>query len=403
MTRGRGRTSTGKQTRATPRKDNYDQLARELFPEMNASLYNSSPSTYFRMRLASAALHLKPTADMLAARHEMQYGIVSANWKLPDDDRVRVEYVAIEVTVLFHHAAETLMRLLFAHTDTPNCPWLEVTRLTDFRKFKASVDKLRKTKRDSWDRKKLGVVLLGGVNPADAGLDITQEQWDEHIDASIIFLADLANRLLSDSNLYNTAKHGLSGIVDSSTKIMMEIGGEQHVLNDGPCIAYPRRSDDPDSTVGDQKWRMSVDAILIDSDMLMVELACKYIDSIFDVARRRYVGEAGAVWICNQNLVYSTILHGRVKAAQLISGYTFDLTTASTSASGERTLSGIHLQLDSQHIPDSVIERLDKFDEEVDIPTVVELPEQERYLRVPVGDGHLLPFSPPGSQSQLAN
>lgn len=355
------------------------------------------------MRLASAALQLKPTADMLTTRHDMKFGAVSADWKFPDDDQVRVEYVALEVTVLFHHAAETLMRLLFAHLETPNCPWLEVTRLTDFRKFKAEVDKLRKSRRDSWDRKKLGVTLLGGVDPEDAGLSITQEEWDEHLDASIIFMVDLANRLLNDSNLYNTAKHGLAGIVDSRTKLQWKVGDETHVLNDGPCIAYPRRSDDPDSTAGELKWRMSVDAVLIDSDMLMVELICKYIDSIFDVARRRYVGEAGGVWLCNQNLVYSTILQGRVSAGQLVSGYTFDMTTASVSPSGERVLSGIQIDLKAHRVSASVLDRIDAFDVERDAPRIVELPDQERFKRVPVGDGHLLPFSPKGSQSKLAN
>lgn len=385
-------------------KDNYDKLAREIFPEMNASLYSSSPSTYFRMRLASAALHLKPTADMLASDQSMSYGVVSAKWELPSDDRVRVEFVALDVTVLFHHAAETLIRLLFAHRDTPNCPWLEVTRLTDFKKFKQSVDQLRKTKKSAWDRKKLGVVLLGGATPEDAGLDIDQETWDEHIDASIIFFSDVAGRLLDGANMYNTAKHGLAGIVDSSTRMEMKTDGVTHVLNDGPNIAYPHRVKERVDGVDQLKWQISLDAVLIDSDMLMIEAICKYIDSIFDVARRRYVGEAGAVWILNSSFIYTTILKGRVTAAQLVSGVAFDVATASTGPDGERELSGIGVNLKSLRISDEVIEVLESYDDEMDAPLVVDLPAQERYRRVTVDpNSHILPFSPPGSHSVLAN
>lgn len=402
MASGRKRPGASKQLTAV-KKDNYDQLARELFPEMNASLYSSSPSTYFRMRLASAALQLKPTADMLSTRYEMSYGVVSADWRIPDDDRVRVEYVALEVTVLLHHAAETLMRLYFAHVDAPNCPWLEVSRLTDFKRFKSKVDSVRRTKRGSWNRRRLASVFLGGTDPADSGLDISQTDFDEHVDATIVFLTEVSNRLLNESNLYNSAKHGLAGIVDSSTKMVMDIGGETHELNDGPCIAYPYRTVDPDSSTKDLKWRMSVDAIQIDSDMLIIEAVCKYIDSLFDVARRRYVGEPGAVWVCNRNYIYKTILQGRVAAAQLVSGYAFDLTTSVVGPDGERTLSGILAELSSIRISDSILSKLEAYTEESDSPRPYDLPEQERFRRVTVRNEHLLPFSPNGSQSQLAN
>lgn len=99
--------------------------------------------------------------------------------------------------------------------------------------------------------------------------------------------------------------------------------------------------------------------------------------------------------LCKQTLVFATILKGRVTASQLLSGYTIDLTTASIAPDGERTLSGIKLELNSNHISDSVIERLDAFNEETHAPYKVKLPEHERYQRVVGGDGHLFPFPRP--------
>ncbi|MFD9669463.1 hypothetical protein ACFWAY_49300 [Rhodococcus sp. NPDC059968] len=129
----------------------------------------------------------------------------------------------------------------------------------------------------------------------------------------------------------------------------------------------------------------------------------KFIDSINAVARRRYLGLAGETWLCNKTLVYSTILKGRAAASQLVSGYTLDFTNASVAFGGERTLSGIGLELKSNHISDSVIDRLADFDEEIHAPYKVRLPEQDPVPTRSCGRWSPASLFPPGSQSRLAN
>lgn len=106
----------------------------------------------------------------------------------------------------------------------------------------------------------------------------------------------------------------------------------------------------------------------------------------------------------NRRFVYTTILTGRVTAAQLVAGVAFDVATASIGPGGERKLNGINVHLKALRIDDEVMEKLKAYDDDADSPRVTSLPMQERYRRVTVdSNSHILPFSPPGSHSVLAN
>lgn len=391
-------------------------MAREYFSELNALLYQSVPTNYFRMRLASAALQLNPTPEVLESRNEISIGVLKAEWFMPGDDEMRREFVALEVIVLLHHAAETLLRMYIAHIKKPSCPWLEVTGLTDYRKFKALLSDIVERPSVNLTDEDLATVFLGGSDPEDAGLDIDQSAWDEHIEAARTLLYILSSRLLNESNLYNTAKHGLAGVVENGTKMTMDFGdGERFTLNNGPVIAYPTRSrveksenaaspsGGAKSTGVELKWGMSVDSISIDTDILTIELVCKFLDSLFGVTRRRYVGAEGSVWVCGKAYTWATLLLGTLHAERRVSGIVSDFATVEKDDRGNRRLSEIGIRLTGRKIGEEVFELLDNFDGERDAPRRMKLPAQERFRRVPTGKPPLLPFSPPWSQSKLAD
>jgi hypothetical protein len=64
---------------------------------------------------------------------------------------------ALESTVLLHHAGETLMRLYLAHAGDAPCPWMEIARFPDSRRFKDALSRLLSSRStDVW-------VLLGAT------------------------------------------------------------------------------------------------------------------------------------------------------------------------------------------------------------------------------------------------
>jgi hypothetical protein len=83
---------------------NADKLAFEQFSELNAMLYRTNPSEYFHTRLHSVAIHASKDAE------PVQLPSGASLWLPPSDVYTRTRYAAMEMTVLFHHVAETLVR-----------------------------------------------------------------------------------------------------------------------------------------------------------------------------------------------------------------------------------------------------------------------------------------------------
>lgn len=59
------------------------------------------------------------------------------------DHSERIEFAALESTLILHQAAETLLRLYLAHTDDAPCPWVAMTSLRGPGAFSKRVGSLR--------------------------------------------------------------------------------------------------------------------------------------------------------------------------------------------------------------------------------------------------------------------
>lgn len=185
------------------------------FQRLNEEFYASTPSTYFRDRLKLLALRAaKPDAVEEAIGDGIAWGQLRIEHEdadaAPDaavlEEAAHTRFVVTESQVLLHHAAEALLRMFLAHEGRPDCPWLEMASLLDFSRFRDEVGELAKS---SWpaDRETaVEWVFLGGV-----ALD-PPPVWIEHRAAAIRLVRLLAQRVNSDKNLYNAAKHGLTAI-----------------------------------------------------------------------------------------------------------------------------------------------------------------------------------------------
>jgi hypothetical protein len=208
---------------------NANKLAFEQFSELNALLYRTNPSEYFRTRLHGVALHANQDAEPVS----LPSG--ATLWLPPSDGDTRTRYAAMEMAVLFHHVAETLIRAYLAHRGQPRCPWLEIAKLNNFRKFKEQTDALVKQELAQWDRRELGLVFLGGHDAADAEVEVGDEAWEDHVDGLIQLIVYVGSRLLVDAPLYNSAKHGLSSIANASMKLRVTQGTNSTELMDVAC------------------------------------------------------------------------------------------------------------------------------------------------------------------------
>ena len=119
-------------------------LARELFPELNATFYTGDPAEFLRLRIESLSL-MTLSAEQLAPMLgvERRVGTLSIAPTAPPTDDVRDSYIATEAIMIFHHAAEMLLRLFYAHVEKADCPWLGMTSSTNFTEFKNKVARSR--------------------------------------------------------------------------------------------------------------------------------------------------------------------------------------------------------------------------------------------------------------------
>ena len=124
------------------------RLARGNAPRLNREFYSGMPYGYFGQRLENLLLvatkydQVRPLVD-----EGFEWGKLTINAGPMDHEERELDkqavkvYLLLESLVLLHHAAETLLRLYFAHADPddPPCPWLAMAPRFDFRRFKADV------------------------------------------------------------------------------------------------------------------------------------------------------------------------------------------------------------------------------------------------------------------------
>ena len=377
---------------------NANKLAFEQFSELNALLYRTNPSEYFRMRLHGVALH----ADQGPESVSLPSG--ATLWLPAPDTDTRTRYAAMEMVVLFHHVAETLIRAFLAHRGHPLCPWMEIAKLNNFRKFKEQTDSLVNREAALWDRSQLGQVFLGGHNAADAEVDISDEEWEDHLDGLIQLMVYVGSRFLVDAALYNSAKHGLSSIAEASMQVRLSQGMNSVQLIDGPVLAYLRTIAKPENPPSEHyEWNLSITGVSLEADIRVIELSLLALEAIWGVARRAYTGTSSQTWLLTRAYVDATLLKGRTKGAtEIVHTTNHRMATASREAApGRRRISGIEVQMTGDQYSSEFVNQVQLFDLDASPPRQVELP-----LRSGDGRGlthsnqHFFPFSPRGSHTR---
>lgn len=385
MTRNRSRSRKPKATApAGPR------LARELFSELNATFYKDDPSEYLLTKIEAVTLMLAP-AEALAPAYESErvVGVFRRSGASVPSQAARDRYIRTECVLVLHHACEMLLRLFFAHVEKQDCPWLGMAASVSFVEFKEKVGAALRT---GFDRDDVARVFLGGTDPDDAALSVEADEFDDTTAAWQLLLQTAAYTILSESFLYNSAKHGLTVVhTDESTRMAFTPpgGGDPIHLASGSQLTYLHKPETPGAKGGPQWW-VSLTHTLPDQDIETAFLIQRAVSSLWNVARRRYTGKAGEVSIVPAGAVHDAIYGPIAAAGSVIRTLSHELTKKDL----QDEFSGINMRMTGPGLPDE-----DEWDPEdpggTSPPRWVVLPVRQRDRQIiSTSTRKLLPFSP---------
>jgi hypothetical protein len=372
-------------------------LATEQYSELNATFYSSGgPHEYIRARLQSIIFTLSDAEEAeVILEKGLSIGALrgGGSARMPQDARIR--YAFMESTVLLHHAGEALLRLWLAHRDSPSCPWLKVAGLTSAAKFKEVAEKHAKGA-VQMPRPNISSVFLGGSTPEDAGVEMTEAQWESSIDGIAELLRVVAHTITSDATLYNAAKHGLVGLAGDQGDLSfqgMRIAG-------GPGITYLEKTpDDPKIHQGPRSWWVTTSFTNLDTNLLLIELIIRAISSLWAVASRKHLGVPGDLVLVSLDEVYTAIAAGPIGDKRLLADFSEKLVTY-TCESGKREFSQRQHKFNGIQLGPDVLQAYDRMNNSSFGITFVDLPLREEDKRAPsTSDKHFFRFSPAGSSS----
>ncbi|AOW91960.1 hypothetical protein BFN03_02600 [Rhodococcus sp. WMMA185] len=363
-------------------------LAKELFPELNATFYTADPAGFLRLRieaLSLMALSREQLREVYAA--ERRIGSLGMTPSNPPDDDERERYIATEAEMIIHHAVEMILRMFFAHVEAPDCPWLDMASSTSFADFKRKVDKALT---HGFDRDDIAIVFFGGENPRDAAIRATDEEFQDAVEAVRQLLLYSAHLLLSESFLYNAAKHGLTTVqLDDSTKMTLETEVDEIQIHAGRMLTYLHKPATPNAPKDDPKWHISMTGAQPDQDLAVATMIYHGLQNLWQVARRRYTAQSGQVILFTTERVESCIYAPITHSQNIIRTITMELTKKNRDGS----LTGIGFNLIGNHVPKGWQNPQDAHDSRT-----VELPVRQRDKKIDYDARRwLLPFSPKNS------
>ena len=273
-------------------------LSLDQFADMNRRFYasSSSPHGFIRQRVRAVLVAGSRDDHVLEAQRGLRLGKFVAGF--PQDDPLLDptsvnSFVMTESVVLFHHAAESLIRLVLAHIGDPACPWLEMRRLT-FNRYHLDMDKLHETLDTSEIRRSLMAIFYGAESADTASHPAIAGTWQALEAALVQFLDVSITQLRSGGELYNAAKHGLA-IAGGEDRMKLLDGPEDEgegatddaqrmILSaQGHCLTYLHKDPSP------PRWMMTVTWANPERNLALAQLAANLIENLWLVARAKYL------------------------------------------------------------------------------------------------------------------
>lgn len=131
-----------------------------------------------------------------------------------------VGFAKREIVINSYHSIESFFRLFFAHVEDPECPWVGVEQLQNFKEFKKRIDNLLHRKYFKGDHNQaVSNILLGNRN---AYSSLTDEEWEECVKRAVELVDRLGYDILGNQD-YNVYKHG-AALLDTKFGFKLDDG-----------------------------------------------------------------------------------------------------------------------------------------------------------------------------------
>jgi hypothetical protein len=394
--RNRNKPKKSTQPKAAPSQKGQAASARPLawqqFQELNFSFYEEHPSDFINMRIEVLSLMLCNEPQLASAyATERSINGIRLGATTPPDEEKRKRYLQTEAVVILHHAVEMILRLFYAHVEYKDCPWLGMASEVNFAQFKAKVDK---SLSEGFDRGELAEIFLGGTSPQDACVAMSAEDFEDGIDGLDLLLQECGERLLSEAFLYNSIKHGLSTVaLHESTRFAARAEGKEAVVgHTGPMFAYMHKRRRPGQKVSDREWFVSMTGAKPEQDLGLSVLIAKAVESLWDVARRRYTGKSGSIRHIRRSAVEMIIYGLLTQSLNIVNTVALEMPKLKDDGS----YSDVEYNFVMNTIPEDY--ELAEGMHPTDCPRIG-LPTRQRDQRVfSTSQRRFYPFSPKGSQ-----
>lgn len=261
--------------------DEAELTARNI-ERINRTFYDGSPWTYFQMRLGHLVLASANDERLDKALAE-GVDVGGLNVKFETPERVesyptpRQSFVAVELEVLLHHVAETLLRFVHAHADPDErSPSIRMARLTSAGRFK---DWVRDHVRDAPDASLAELCSVVFACPVEDGEAVAV--YAEHL--------RLYARHFLDADSYNAAKHGMA-LQGGMQRTELTVDDWQLVSQDGAQVSWMARwpRDDPERPA---RWTRAARLLSEGAVVGLIHMAAQLMRNIWIRARARYLGD----------------------------------------------------------------------------------------------------------------
>lgn len=186
--------------------DKPPENAEELHSQLNKEFYEKYDKDYFYNKaifLAGILASTEQYLEVLSKGYEI--GKIKIGKMESTDTKWAKDFAKQELVINSYHSIESFFRLLFAHIEQPECPWLGVLNLRDFKTFKKRIEQLLNRKYFMKNHNEALAYYLIGTKEAYEGL--SDEDWEKNVKNVVDLVDRIGHDLLSTPD-YNVFKHG---------------------------------------------------------------------------------------------------------------------------------------------------------------------------------------------------
>ena len=267
------------------RPPDFDDLNRQYYEE-------DGPGEYLMMRFHALCViggAYEPFKDILAEGVKFAGSTLSLVGSTDDPDSPGVEadrafqqhYLRIETHHLKHLAIETLLRLFLGHTDSPECPWFEISKEFNFGKFKGTVDTHIVNAEPETLQSDVAYAILGH----SGDLTTASEEVLNYSTNIARFLRLFASDWLEEAKSYNATKHGLTAI-PGEANLSIGVSPDRMVeIAYGDRLAHLSTKGWID---GKRDWAVTTRWIRKEQAVPSIYLTIQMLRALWKVARVRY-------------------------------------------------------------------------------------------------------------------